>query len=396
MPSAHDTKLAVRKTTSREALIKQEDRPDRITVAFDAGFLTLPPSGIGSYARGLLGAYASMPDDVDVVTLQPGGMLKRAGTRAMRMTWDTGGVELSRLRHAAHADVLHVPAFSAPVHTSVPLVVTVHDVIPLILQEYRQSRAMRFYLEVMKRTVRRARIVLTPSEAAASDIGLVLGINPARIRVTPLAADPFLRPTEDMEQTRRALAKLNVTSPYLLSMAGFDRRKNVLLLIRAFAGAIPHLPDDVQLVLAGAPHSANPTVFPPVRPLIDELGVSERVVLTGRVSNDERRTLYQGALAYVTPSEYEGFGLSPLEAMACGVPVIAADRTSFPEVMGNAGLLVEPELAYLVETIVLVATDDGLRDRLSRTGLHRAEAFSWERTAWLTIEAYWEAVSGMT
>jgi glycosyltransferase involved in cell wall biosynthesis len=175
-------------------------------------------------------------------------------------------------------------------------------------------------------------------------------------------------------------------------MAGFDKRKNVPLLIAAFARSLPSLPNDVSLVLAGAPHSDNPTVFPPVEGVIRELGVADRLVLTGRVTNEERTLLYQGAVGYVTPSAYEGFGLTPLEAMACGVPVIAANRTSLPEVVGHAGLLVEPEIEAVAMAISRLLNDRDLGDALARRGLARAAGFTWSRTADLTIAAYREAV----
>ncbi|HYH12569.1 MAG TPA: glycosyltransferase family 1 protein, partial [Thermomicrobiales bacterium] len=224
------------------------------------------------------------------------------------------------------------------------------------------------------------------------DIERVLGISPERIRVTPLAADPSLRPAEDGALVRARVAKrFGIAGPYMLSIAGFDRRKNVPLLVRAFARALPDLPGDVTLVLAGAPHSGNSTVFPPVEPVIREEGIVDRVVLTGKVTNDERTSLYQGAIGYVTPSEYEGFGLTALEAMACGVPVIAANRTSLPEVIGDAGMLVEPEIDDLAVAIARLVTDLDLRARLSRSSLGRATEFSWDRTAQLTVQAYRQA-----
>jgi len=366
-------------------------RPDRLIVAMDTSFLALPPSGIGTYVQGLLDAFATVPDEIGIVALQPGTTMSRLGSRASRMIWDAGGVEVARHRRAACAEVLHVPAFSAPIRTGVPLVVTVHDTIPLLLQEYRQSRAMRAYLGIMRRTVRRASLVLTPSEAAARDVHDVLGIAYDRIRITPLAADPTLCPSTDLECTSRQLEALNVRRPYLLSMAGFDRRKNVPLLIRSFAQALPYLPEEIQLVLGGAPHSDNPVVFPPVAPIIAELKLEDHVILTGRVTDDERRTLYQGATAYVTPSMYEGFGLTPLEAMACGIPVIAANRTSLPEVVGESGVLVEPELDALADAIIRLVTDKPLRALLSHAALERSRLFSWDRTARMTLAAYREA-----
>jgi glycosyltransferase involved in cell wall biosynthesis len=234
---------------------------------------------------------------------------------------------------------------------------------------------------------------VTPSAFSAGEIKRVLDIPSERIRVTPLAVDPALRPADDMALIRQRLReRFGLRGRYLLHMAGFDNRKNVPLLIAAFARSLPSLPNDVSLVLAGAPHSDNPTVFPPVEGVIRELGVADRLVLTGRVTNEERTLLYQGAVGYVTPSAYEGFGLTPLEAMACGVPVIAANRTSLPEVVGHAGLLVEPEIEAVAIAISRLLNDRDLGDALARRGLARAAGFTWSRTADLTIAAYREAV----
>jgi glycosyltransferase involved in cell wall biosynthesis len=376
-------------TTDERADPAGRDAP--IRVAFDAGFLALPPSGIGSYVAGLLVALGAR-DDVAVARLTPPRALRRLDPRLMRFAWDAVAVELARLATARGADVLHVPNISAPVASRVPLVVTIHDVIPFVQPEYRASGAMRLYLSLMERTVRRAKIVLTPSDFSAGEIERVLGIPRERIRVTPLAVDSALRPASDSEAVRCGLEeRFGIRGRYLLHMAGFDRRKNVPMLVRAFARSLISLPDDVALVLAGAPHSDNPTVFPPIEPVIRELGVGDRMVLTGRVTDADRVLLYQGAEGYVTPSAYEGFGLTPLEAMACGVPVIVANRTSLPEVVGDAGLLVEPELEAVAEAIVRLVTDRELRADLSRRGFARASTFIWERTADLTVAAYREA-----
>ena len=198
------------------------------------------------------------------------------------------------------------------------------------------------------------------------------------------------------DDTARSLvaATWGVHGRYLFNIGGFDRRKNLPLLIEAFAAAVPSLDDDVQLLIAGAPHTGNERVFPPLEPVIRQHGLDGRVVLTGRVSNEERTALYQAAHVYITPSEYEGFGLTPLEAMACGVPAIVADRTSLPEVVGDAGLCVEPAVDELARAIVSLMKDDALHDGLARRSLARARTFTWAEAARQTTEVYREALEG--
>lgn len=381
-------------------------------VAVDGSFLELPPSGTGAYVRHLVDALARVAPDLDVALIAPvragvapagGGVIGRGlrGERARRFAWEAVGVARAAGRLRPAADLLHVPHFSAPAPgpwaRSLPLVVTVHDAIPLVLPAYRASRAQRVRLALMRRTVRRARIVLTPSRAAADDIVRVLGISRDRLRVTPEAADPACRPARDAtEQEAAQVASRRLGVPegtrYIFNVGGFDIRKNLPVLLDAFAVALPRLATPHCLVIAGAPHSGNPIVFPPLGPRIARLGLEGRVILPGIVAEADKLALYRAAGLYVTPSAYEGFGLTALEAMACGVPTIAADRTSLPEVVGDGGLLVAPEPAALAEAIVAVANDPARAAALRARGLARAAQFSWERTARLTLEAYREAV----
>jgi glycosyltransferase involved in cell wall biosynthesis len=146
-------------------------------------------------------------------------------------------------------------------------------------------------------------------------------------------------------------------------------------------------------VIAGERHSANPAVFPPVQPLIAELGLASKVVLTGRIPDEHKLALMQGAALYVTPSLYEGFGLTALEAMACGIPTIASNRTSFPEVVGDGGLLVEPRVPEVAAAIREVLTSTELANQLRDRGLRRAAEFSWRATAEQTATIYRELLA---
>jgi glycosyltransferase involved in cell wall biosynthesis len=368
-----------------------------LTIAIDGNFLAMPYSGIGTYLRGLLDALQADADvlGVDVQLLSPSdGRFLRPGTRAHRFAWDAVGVTGQLLRTAGpRPQVLHLPQMSAPLWSPIPMVVTIHDVIPFVLEDYRSSRAMRAYLALMARSARRGRRVIVPSESARIDVQQVLGIHPDRIRVIPEAAGPDLVPSRDSEAVARVRERWGLEGRYLFNIGGFDRRKNLPMLIEAFAAARSSLPEEVKLVIAGAPHTANSLVFPPLGPLIRKHGLEESVILTGRVANEERRSLYQAAHAYITPSIYEGFGLTPLEAMACGVPAIVANRTSLPEVVGKAGLVVEPEVDDLAAAIRALMTDDDLRVRLAAASLERAGTFTWANAARSTAAVYHEVIA---
>ena len=408
-------------------------------VALDGSFLSLPPSGTGTYMRELAAALRALDAGLDLAVLAPesgsprsarqrfgfldpeslvirfrtrgvgvGGRahaVRPYGRRAdpdptddlrrlRRFAWDLVGVSGAVRR--TRPDLLHVPHFSVPfgLPRDVPLVVTVHDTIPLVIPAYRASQAARLRLAIALRGIGRARLVLTPSAAAADDIERLLGVPRERIRVTPEAAGQAFVPAPDPDAPAAVAAarRFGVRGRYVFNVGGLDVRKNVPTLLVAFARALPRLHEPVQLVIGGAAHSANPTVFPPLAPVVARLGLENVVVFTGFLTEAEKIALYQGADLYVTPSLYEGFGLSALEAMACGAPVIAANRTSLPEVVGDAGVLVEPEPEPVAAAMVDLLNDPVRRAELRERGLARAAAFSWERTARLTLAAYEEAV----
>lgn len=369
---------------------------ETITVAIDGNFLTMPYSGIGTYLLGLSDALLTDADSLGVRLrmLEPSsGRFVHPGSKQHRFLWDAFGVTGALMAAGEpKPDLLHMPQMSAPFAAPVPLVATIHDVIPFVMEDYRASRAMRLYTGLMARSVKKARRIIAPSEAAKADIARVLGFPQEKIVAIPEAADSALVPATDNSAKRLVEERWGVEGRYLFNIGGFDRRKNLPLLIEAFAAALPSLGGDAQLVIAGAPHTGNERVFPPLEPLIRQHGVEGRVILTGRVTNEERTALYQAAHVYITPSEYEGFGLTPLEAMACGVPSIVADRTSLPEVVGDAGLCVEPTVDGLAAAIVTLMTNDALHDELARRSLARASTFTWAEAARLTVDVYREAI----
>lgn len=369
-------------------------------IAFDGMFLRMPPCGIGGYVGSLIPAMRAVDPTFELCVMEPdwdygkgvasGSKQGFQAWRIRRASWELVGI--NKAARGVKPDLVHIPAFSAPIISSSPMVVTVHDVIPLVLPAYRSSRAMQIYMTVMRRTVKRARLIIAPSFAAADEMAAVLGVPRERIRVTLYAVGPGYRPCDDPSAHRELLARFGIRGRYVFNVGGLDLRKNVPLLIEAFARLRARLDEPLQLIIAGAPHTDNSVVFPPLEPTIRRFGLENDVVLTGRISEADKIALYQCAALYVTPSAYEGFGLTALEAMACGVPTVAADRTSHPEVVGNGGLLVEIDADAIAAVMERVLNNDTFARDLRARGIARAATFSWERTARETLAVYREAV----
>ena len=355
-------------------------------VGLDTSFRDRPFSGIGTYL-GALEAELARIEDVELVPIIPPSLsiVDRLGTRATRFSWEFLRSGLAARR--AEIDLLHMPLMAVPLAAGIPVVATVHDVIPYVMPEYRHSRAMQINLAVARRRIRAAAAVIAPSHHAAADIHRVLGVPDDRIHVTYEAADVSYVPVESIAPRER-LETYGITGPYIFNVGGFDVRKNLPLLCRSFADLLPQLPADVTLIIAGAAHTDNPQVYPPLEPVVAELGIGNRIRFVGRIPEADKLMLMQHASLYVSPSVYEGFGLTVLEAMACGIPVIAANRTSLPEIVADAGLLVDPDLDAVSAAIFRVFSDPGLARDLTRRGIRRASEFSWSKTATETVAVY--------
>lgn len=292
------------------------------------------------------------------------------------------------------ADIAHVPYFAPPLRSSVPVVVTIHDLIPLILPDYRGSAAVQAYMRLVSRAARSAALVLTDSQASASDIRRLLHIPEDRLRVIPLAADDDYHPLSSQEQ-RVVLDRLGVPDRYLFFLGGsFDERKNVASLLRAYARAVPDL-DGVRLVVAGRLPKRHTPFTPDPRVVARTLGLEGSIVYTGWVDEVDKPALYAGAVAFVYPSQYEGFGLPVLESISGGTPAIVGSGSSLEEVAGAGGIAVDPgDVDSLAAAMVTVVQDSNRRQDLSSGGLDHAQEFSWRETARLTSDAYHEALAG--
>mgnify|MGYP005837096227 CR=1 FL=1 len=373
-------------------------------IAINGAFWGMDTTGSGQYVMALLPAMARLaPDDAfDLVlpgTLDapaPGGAppwgVHRAPTPLDRVSdnlakvWFEQGA-FPRACRRLSADVVHVPYLAPPLRSPAPVVVTVHDLIPIVLPEYRGTARYRLYMRLVSAGARRAALVLTDSHASARDIERALGIPAERVRVIYLAAHPRYRPQTPAE-CRPVIERLALPSRYLLYLGGFDRRKNVPALLRAMARA-RFLLEGARLVVAGRLPERDTPFLPDPRRVARELGIEDVVQFLGHVAEEDKPALYAGALAFAFPSRYEGFGLPPLEAISCGTPAIVGQGSALEEVVGPGGIAVPGhDVESLAEALVALATDGRRRAELSRAGLGHAARFSWERTARETLQAY--------
>jgi glycosyltransferase involved in cell wall biosynthesis len=282
-------------------------------------------------------------------------------------------------------DLLHVQ-FTAPPFTSCPVVVSIHDLsFEHLPHTFKRRSWMQLRLTV-RRTARAAAHVITISEFTRRDLIETYGIKPERITVTPLAAAPHFKPAS-LEEVARVRSLYGIEDEYILAVGSIQPRKNLARLVKAYGDlrrrrAQAKLP---QLVLVGK----KAWLYGETLRAVEEHGIGERTIFTGYVAETDLPALYTGAMCFVYPSYFEGFGLPPLEAMQCGTPVLTGDRTSLPEVVGDAGLLVNPfDEAALASAIARLIDEPSLRDELRARGLERATTFSWSETARRTLEVY--------
>jgi glycosyltransferase involved in cell wall biosynthesis len=354
---------------------------DTVKIGLDVVPMRYPPSGVRAYVEALIEAFRSGDYGLDLIPIAPPDARILGASRLARLDWDVRGS--ARAARHARVDLLHMTRFAAPGSSDRPLVVTVHDLIPLELPEYRATLSSRLQTEIARRTVTRSSRIIVPSAYVAGRVEAALRIPGDRIDIIPMG----------VEVSVQSELPAPLLGPYVIHTGGFDARKNLPMLLRAFSQVVRELGPDWRLVLVGAPHTANQTVYPPLQPEIDRLALGNRIILTGRVSEFEKNALYDHATIAVAPSLSEGFGLPILEAMAHGIPVIASNRTAYPEVAGDVALLVEPTQSAFAEALIALAADPAHRSELSARGRQRAAQFPWSRTAELTAATYRRALT---
>jgi glycosyltransferase involved in cell wall biosynthesis len=286
-------------------------------------------------------------------------------------------------------DVLHVQ-YTAPPLSPCPVVATIHDLAFEHLPETFNRRSWMQLRLTVRGTARRAAQIITVSEYSKQDISETYGIAPERILVTPLAASSRFGPVTNETELKKVRKTYGIERDYILSLCSIHPRKNLVRLIEAYSLLRQSRPEVKlpQLVLAGKRGWLDSETFKAA----EQNGRGSDILFTGYIADQDLPALYSGATSFVYPSYFEGFGLPILEAMQCGAPVIAGNRTSIPELVAEAGLLFNPfDTKALVEALKQVLDDADYRAVLRAKGLKRSGEFVWKTTAEVTLKAYEQA-----
>jgi glycosyltransferase involved in cell wall biosynthesis len=305
------------------------------------------------------------------------------------MTW--GNVALRQAAQRLDLDVIHDPTGLTPFLFGAGrarTVVTVHDVFAWSLPGHSTVADTFIYRHWLPHVLPRVDAVITISQVSRADIVQYLRIPPQRIRVVYRCVGEAYHPVSD-PQIARVRKSYGLPQKYFLFVGSVEERKNLRRLLQACAD-LWATGEERPLVVVGARRWKYSKIMNSVR----ELDLERRVIFTGHVPDSDLPALYNGADLFVFPSLYEGFGLPPLEAMACGTPVVCSNASSLPEVVGDAALTVDPhDVEALSEAMHRVLSDPDLADDLRRRGLERAARFTWDQAARETIDVYREVLS---
>ena len=358
----------------------------------------LRDGGIGTYIRNLLTVLFGRQDGHQYVVFlleEDLGSLTRPGAPAEEVRVRAGKYSVSehwllaRAARRAEVDLYHSPHYTLPLPIHCPAIVTVHDLIHVRFARFFPAGAGIYARTIAGAAVRKARLVLVDSSHVKEDVHEILGVPADRVRTLPLGVSRRFtrRSTAD---TERFLAERGLPSAYFLYVGARKKHKNLSLLI----DALVRLPrsERLPLVISGPAWR----VAHPLAQRARRAGVSTCIHFSGPIHNEgELALLYSGAALYLQPSLDEGFGLPPLEAMACGTPVLSSSAGALRETLGDAAALLPPsEPEVWAEAMTELLQNSLRREALIRRGLAHSRTFTWERTAELTMAAYREVLDG--
>lgn len=384
-------------------------------VAFNALSLREPHSGTGRYVASLLRALGRVdgineylifsPSQVENIpetpsTFQweelPPSRVRHASESIARAVWEQRIFPRGAKHH--NARLMHVPYFAPPLSKlGIPVVATIHDLVNLRLPAYRAIAAAQPYVRILTRAAKRADMLIAVSEFTKNDIMEVLGMPEDRVRVIHEATAPQYRRVQDARRLMAVREKYGLHDMFVLNVGGLDARKNIQSLVGAFAAVYHEMQQpDLQLFIAGDPDKLGTSaLYPDWRYLASMFEVEDNIVCMP-VAEEDLPAMYSAASCFAYTSVFEGFGLTPLEAMACGAPVVCSNRTALPEAVGSAGVQVDPmDTDRLGAAILRVLSSREHRDDLRARGLAHVNKFKWSQVAAETSALYAE-VSGTT
>ena len=371
-------------------------------IGIDGIPLATPKTGIGHYTFELARSLARLvPEDecqliapvpLDLKSHAHGNGLPAnlrtvyAPVNALRRRWWTIGLPLYIRRN--DLTLFHGTNYNLPLWQRCPTVVTIHDLSLLLHAETHQEHLVRRARTRLPTMTRVATRIITDSESVKREICTHLGAPPGKVTAVPLAPRRAFRPMDEPEASA-VRRRLGVEDDFILFVGTVEPRKNLISLVRAFDEMLRATDLQPQLVIAGPKGWLTEGLFANV----EWTARTDRILFTGYVSDEDLRGLYSSCRVSVYPSVYEGFGLPPLEAMACGAPVITSRIPVIMETVGNSARLIDPnDVRELTSALVELLTDPSARAHLSRVGFERAAEFTWERTAEMTLEVYREAL----
>lgn len=367
-------------------------------IGIDARLVGYTQAGIGQYILRLTEGLAAIDSDDEFILLQ--------SRKDSRISFGKGRFQRRFLWTPAHnrleqfilpleiapvgLDVLHSPDFIPPFRRNCKSVITIHDLAFLLYPHFLTHDSARYYSQI-DQAVRRTDHIIAVSESTKRDTVQLLGVDESKITVIHEAVHPTFRPISDSQALAQVRERHGISGDFILFVSTIQPRKNLPTLLQAYRQLLDDYRPDCRLVVAGK----KGWLFEEAFSITEQLRLQDDVLFLGRVPGEDLPLLYNAARVHVHPAYYEGFGLPVLEAMACGTPTVVSNVSSLPEVVGDAGLLVEPDdVCGWVVAMWRVLSDDRLREQMIERGLRRAKLFSLEKMAGETMEVYKKVVSG--
>lgn len=339
-------------------------------------------TGIGIYALNLFNELKHVAPQHTYLNLAWGN--DAALRTDQRLMWQQ--VRMPRMARQEQADILHVTGFDAPWSASCPVVLTVHDLIGLLFPDNLPPLERLYWQRWLPASVGWASHIIVISQNTKQDVENYMHVDPQRITVVPQGVDAHFKPIEDTSGLDALRQHYKLPETFMLYLGTMEPSKGLDTLVKAYAQIHKEVP---ALVIAGKKGHFTRPLFK----LVEQLGVQDKVIFTDYIPDEHVVGMLNLASVFVFPSRYEGFGLPPLEAMACGTPVVCSSSSSLPEVVGDAAATVPPdEPDALAQTLLEVLNDPDEQAALRQKGLARAREFSWEKTARATAAVY-EAVA---